>query len=208
MRTRRVVAVLLGVVASTVVFVAGPAAAPGWQDEFSAAALDTRFWDIGNGRAPGYIAGRHIGYYQPDHVALVSDGSGRYLRLLLTQETGPVDANPNGTISRGALVSSDKVYGYGTYEWRMRMSSTAAGPLVPGNPVSGGVSAGFIYVNNSKTEIDFEFTGSLPDTLYLVNWANAQPASLASSGRAMRSRIQGISAGSPRAAAPASAARR
>jgi endo-1,3-1,4-beta-glycanase ExoK len=180
MLNQRVTAVSLAALAASVVFVAGPSApaAPGWQDEFSGTALDSRFWDIGNGRAPGYIAGRHIGYYQPDHVALVSDGgSGRYLRLLLTQETGPVDANPNGTISRGALVSSDKVYGYGTYEWRMRMSSTAAGPLVPGNPVSGSVSAGFIYVNNSKTEIDFEFTGSLPDTLYLVNWANAQPAS-------------------------------
>src|SRR5262245_15059568 len=115
MRSQRAAAVFLAVLGASVVSVLGPPApaAPGWQDDFSGAALDSRFWDIGNGRAPGYIAGRHIGYYQPDHVALVSDGgSGRYLRLLLTQETGPVDSNPNGTISRGALVSTDKVYGY------------------------------------------------------------------------------------------------
>jgi endo-1,3-1,4-beta-glycanase ExoK len=56
------------------------------------------------------------------------------------------------------------------------MSSTAASPMGEGYPTSGSVSAGFIYVNNSQTEIDFEFSGKDPDALYMVNWLNPNPA--------------------------------
>jgi glycosyl hydrolase family 16 len=170
----RIVALVLGVVlavSSTV------PARSGWEEGFSAGRLDSRFWEIGNGRAPGYLAGNHIGYYQPDHIGFASDaGGGRYLSLLLTQENGPVDSNPNGVISRGVLLQTRKVYGYGTYEWRMRMSSSAATPQGAGNAVSGSVSAGFVYANNSETEIDFEFSGRQPDTLFMVNWLNPKPA--------------------------------
>ena len=88
-------------------------------------------------------------------------------------------------ISWGALIFTQEKYGYGTYEWKMRMSSTAlpTDPYGPGSPKSGSVSAGFIYyVNNSETEIDFEYSGHvlLPqDTdpsndarVYMGNWYN------------------------------------
>ncbi len=81
-----------------------------------------------------------------------------------------------GTLtSSGALVYSKEKYGYGTYEWCMRMSSTATSPDGLGDALSGNVSAGFVYVNNSETEIDFEFAGHLPGWLYMANWYNKRP---------------------------------
>lgn len=148
----------------------------GWREDFNGPALDKKRWVIASGQAPGHITNVHIGYYDPNHVNFVSDASGSYLRLLLTQEIGPVDSSPSGVISRGALVYTKAKYGYGTYEWRMRMSSTSTSPNDPtGTSVSGSVSAGFIYVNNSETEIDFEFSALNPDTLYMVNWLNPNP---------------------------------
>lgn len=143
-----------------------------WEDDFSSTALNSRHWIIAQGRAPGYIPNYHVGSYEPSHVSL----SNGYLILKLSQENGPVDSG-YGVISRGALIYTRRKYGYGTYEWRMRMSSTATWPDGEGYPVSGSVSAGFIYVNNSETEIDVEFSAH-PDTqglLYVVNWHNTAP---------------------------------
>lgn len=144
----------------------------GWQDDFSSSTLNARHWIIAQGRAPGYIPNLHLGTYEPSHVSLANG----FLILKLNQENGPVDEG-YGVISRGALIYSRKKYGYGTYEWRMRMSSTATTPDGEGYPVSGSVSAGFNYVNNSETEIDVEYS-ALPETqnlLYLVNWHNTTP---------------------------------
>ncbi|MBI1941159.1 MAG: glycoside hydrolase family 16 protein [Acidobacteria bacterium] len=141
-----------------------------WVEDFSSSQLNTRFWVIASGRAPGYIPNYHIGYYEPANVSILNG----YLSMLLTQENGPVDSG-YGTISHGALIYTKKKYGYGTYEWTMRMSSTATSPDGPGDSTSGSVSAGFNYVNNSETEIDFEFSGLDPETLYMVNWNNPDP---------------------------------
>lgn len=148
-----------------------------WHEDFSKGQLDTRLWMVASYWAPGYLPGVHVGYYDPANVTL----QGGNLVLKLRQETGDVDGNPDGVISYGALVSTKKKYGYGTYEWRMRMSSTATSEGGAGGPVSGSVSAGFIYVNNSETEIDFEFSGdqagtTFADTLWMVNWYNPTPA--------------------------------
>ncbi len=146
-----------------------------WRDDFSGTSVNTQFWVIGTGQAPGYIPGYHLGNYDPTHAKIVSDSTGSYLQLLLTQEIGTVDTNPAGVLSHGAIIYSKNTYGYGTYEWQMRMSSTSATPTGSGNSVSGSVSAGFTYVNNSQTEIDFEFSALDPDTLYMVNWLNPNP---------------------------------
>lgn len=155
------------------VAVAGPGGrqpTTGWQDDFAGNKVDSKRWVIASGRAPGYIPNYHLGYYQANHVSV----GGGYLTMLLTQENGPVDSG-YGVVSRGALIYTKNTYGYGTYEWRMRMSSTATSLGDDGYPTSGSVSAGFIYVNNSQTEIDFEFSGTDLDTLYLVNWLNPNP---------------------------------
>jgi beta-glucanase (GH16 family) len=146
-----------------------------WTDDFSGRQIDKKRWVIASGQAPGHIVDYHMGTYEPGHVQLVKQGTNAFLELLLTQETGQVDTNPSGTISKGALLYTKNQYGYGTYEWRMRMSSTAATPSGVGNSVSGSVSAGFVYVNNSETEIDFEFSALDPGTLYMVNWLNSDP---------------------------------
>jgi beta-glucanase (GH16 family) len=148
----------------------------GWQDDFNGPQPDTSFWIVANGQAPGYIPGYHIGYYDSNHVHIVGDSSGGYyLQMLLTQATGPVDSNPTGIVSDGAMIYTKNTYQYGTFEMRMRMSSTSDTPSGQGDSVSGSVSAGFLYVNNSQTEIDFEFSALDPKTLYMVNWLNPNP---------------------------------
>ena len=142
-----------------------------FQDNFDGNKVDGTRWVVANGSAPGRILGAHIGYYQPDRVS-VSDG---YLHIQLTQEGGIVDG-VSGVISRGGLIYTKQTCGYGTYVWTVRMSSTQSNPTdASGFPVSGSVSAGFNYVNNSQTEIDFEFSAKDPDTLWMVNWLNTNP---------------------------------
>lgn len=146
---------------------------PAWQDSFNTGQLDTTRWIVASGQAPGYIPDQHIGYYVPANVSLASG----MLSLALTQQVGTVDTNPAGIISYGALIYTNFKCGYGTYEWTMRMSSSANYPTGAGLPYSGSVSAGFNYVNNSQTEIDFEFAGFDPSTIWLVNWLNPHPQS-------------------------------
>lgn len=144
-----------------------------WQEDFNAGAIDTSRWVVASGEAPGYIYGKHIGYYDLSHV-WVKDG---YLVISLTQQIGQVDDNVvDGVISTGGLLYTKDTYGYGTYEWRVRMSSTALTTTSPGTPVSGSVSAGFNYINNSQTEIDFEFAAHMPGWLSMSNWYNTNPA--------------------------------
>ena len=147
----------------------------GWEDNFDGTALDEQRWRILNESGPGSVTGEHASFYRADHV-VVSDG---FLSLGLTQENGAVDDNPNGVISDGALIASRLTYGYGTYEWRMRLTSTATSPAGEGScaadVLSGSVSAGFTFVNNSETEIDIEYSGYRPDLLYFANWNNLNP---------------------------------
>ena len=129
----------------------------GWQDDFNSTTLDKGRWVVATGGAPGYIAGKHAGYFDPGYVSL----EGGFLRLKLTQQTG---------ISWGSAIYTKSKFSYGQYEVTMRMSSTATSPTGPGTSVSGSVSAGFVYVNNSLTEIDMEYAAHLPDTLFITNW--------------------------------------
>jgi endo-1,3-1,4-beta-glycanase ExoK len=142
-----------------------------WEEQFNVP-LSGKKWTISDWFAPGYRPGEHQGYYESGNVLV----AGGYLVMRLWQEPGSVDGNPDGVISHGAHIATKQKYGYGTYEWRMRMSSTATSPAGAGDPVSGSVSAGFSYVNNSETEIDFEFGGHAPDTLSMGNWHNTDPA--------------------------------
>src|SRR3990172_261997 len=66
----------------------------------------------------------------------------------------------------------------------MRMGSTADYPLATGVNLSGGVSAGFTYWNNSEHEIVFEHSAhsaippaSLysPESIWFVNFRNTDP---------------------------------
>jgi beta-glucanase (GH16 family) len=173
MRTRVAIAIAILWLLPAMSFAAARKNAPcaAWQDTFSTGKLDTSRWLVGNGMAPGYVANQHLGTYDPQNVQ-VTPGM---LRLTLLQTTGTVDTNAAGVLSSGALLSTRQACGYGTYEWTMKMSSTAICATCVGTSVTGSVSAGFLYVNNSQTEIDYEFSGAYPQTIWLVNWLNPTP---------------------------------
>ena len=99
-------------------------------------------------------------------------------------------------ISRGGQVLSRQTNGFGTYEWRMRMASVSINASdTSGASVSGGVSAGFAYINNSETEIDFEFAGHIANTAFMANWKNTRPQNdpLASQSTVSWTPLYGIS---------------
>jgi endo-1,3-1,4-beta-glycanase ExoK len=144
--------------ASSVVSV-GPSGS--FTDTFNTGSLDSRKWLVSSGPAPGSISGVNDSSFSASNVDL-SQGM---LCLKLQQQQGP-----SGIISVGAQIQSLTTYGYGTYEWTLRTSSTSASPTGSGSAVSGQVSAGFNYINNSETEIDFEVEGQDRDTLWVTNW--------------------------------------
>ncbi len=148
-----------------------PPPCPAWSDNFSSGIIDVNRWNIADERAPGYIRNNAIGYFDPSQVTATPG----MVRLALLQQYGPVGTNPSGIISHGGMIYTKQACGYGTYSWTMKMSSTAIDASTIGEPVSGSVSAGFIYTNNSQTEIDWEFSAKDPDTIYMVNWLNPNP---------------------------------
>lgn len=132
-----------------------------FSDTFDAGVLDPSKWLASNGFAPGSISGVNYGSFVPANVDL----SKGMLCLKLQQTQGS-----SGVLSVGGELQSLTTYGYGTYEWVMRASSTSSAPTGAGTAVSGQVSAGFSFVNNSETEIDFEIEGQNPDTVWMTNW--------------------------------------
>jgi len=138
-----------------------------FEDHFDGNKL-TNSWLI-SGWTINHVPNRHVCYLVPENV-IVRDG---YLAIRLIQEQGQVDDNPDGTISYGGLIYTKLKYGYGIYEFHVRMSSTAVDPLRDGAPAPGSHSGPFIYEENSITEIAFEFFGDKPDELNLLTWNNA-----------------------------------
>jgi hypothetical protein len=123
-------------------------------DDFSKGSLDTSKWIPSNWGAPGG------GSFVPSYL----DFSTGMLRIKLTQTSGS---------SVGGELQSKNALGFGTYEWIMRASSTSSTPNGSGYTVSGQISSGFIYVNNSQTEIDSpEIEGQNPGTLWWTTWTS------------------------------------
>lgn len=152
-------------------FQSDPACAA-WVDEFGQTSLDANRWSVVTGPAPGSNEDQqHTGTFEASHVS-VSDG---YLRLLLTQEA----RIGGGYLSKGGLIRTHVPCGYGIYEWTMRMGSTATNPSGSGINVSGGVSAGLTFWNNSETEIVFEHSAAAsgpPENIWFVNFHNSDPS--------------------------------
>jgi hypothetical protein len=137
-----------------------------WHDDFDQGALDLTRWVVVSGPAPG-SAPTNIGTFDPAHVSL----AGGLLTLTLTQQQGADSV----WLSTGALVHTQVPCGYGTYEWTMRMSSSTNGPSSTGTNVSGAVSAGFTYINNSEHEIAIEHSAASPESIWFVNFHNQDP---------------------------------
>jgi endo-1,3-1,4-beta-glycanase ExoK len=126
-------------------------------DDFSKGKLDTSKWIASNWSAPGG------GKFVPSYL----DFSSGMLRIKLTQTY-----TSSGAVSSvGGELQSTKTLGFGTYEWVMRASSTSSTPTGSGVAVSGQISSGFVFVNNSQTEIDNpEIEGQNPGTLWWTSW--------------------------------------
>ena len=150
-----------GTQASATAMIAVSGASGSFSDNFNTGSLDTSKWLASNGLAPGTISGVNYGSFVPGNVDL----SKGMLCLKLQQTQGS-----SGVQSVGGELQSLTTYGYGTFDWVMRASSNSATPTGLGTGVSGQISAGFIFVNNSQTEIDFEIEGQNPNTVWMTNW--------------------------------------
>jgi endo-1,3-1,4-beta-glycanase ExoK len=136
--------------------------AAAFSDDFSGRTLDPGKWFIDGGPAPGRIAGVNSGTLSLEHVDL----STGMLRLTLTQSVSDGLAT-----SVGAEIRSKQLFGYGTYVWMARAASTSATPHGAGAAASGSVTDVFNFINDSESEIDFEYQGQSPGTLEMTNYS-------------------------------------
>ncbi len=135
---------------------------PTFSDTFSGGMLDAAKWFVDTGRAPGNIPGKNSGTLNPKNIDLATG----MLRLTLTQSV--LDGLAT---SEGGEIRSKRLFGYGSYVWVARAASTSDTPNGVGSAVSGTVTDFFNFINNSETEIDFEYQGSSPSTLEMTNFS-------------------------------------
>lgn len=152
------VAAVVGVLS----LLAGDAAAKSFKDNFTR--LNTRNWTVSSWQGPGQT-NKHEGVFDADNVSIVKG----HLRLKLDQVK-----LANGKIqSVGSEIVSNREFGYGVYEFRMKASSTAELPDQSGSAISGSVSAAFVYAPNATTEIDVEFEGNERKGLtHFITWVD------------------------------------
>lgn len=132
---------------------------PTFTDDFSLGHLDTSKWIPSDWGAPGNIPGVHKGTFSPSAL----DFSHGCLRIKVSQVK-----NSDGSVSsQGGELQSKQTFGFGTYEWIFRASSTSATPQGSGTPVTGQISSGFIFQQDKGyTEIDCpEIQGDEPNKL-------------------------------------------
>jgi len=84
-------------------------------------------------------------------------------------------ATESGVESLGGAILSRELFGYGTYDFEMRMSTLSPTPEGDGTSSTGAVSSAFIYYNKSETEIDLEFLGN-ENAMWVTSWRNTNPA--------------------------------
>jgi beta-glucanase (GH16 family) len=127
--------------------------------------LNPANWVIDTGSAPGN---------SPTNTGVLSASNANFnqgiLQLTLTQtQSGSV------VTSTGAEVRTATKYGYGTFDWTMRAASTATAFDGPGTVMSGQISSGFIFQQDSGyTEIDCpEIEGQFPKQIEFTNWTSS-----------------------------------
>lgn len=112
-------------------------------------------WKVSNSGAPGRTAD-HAGAFIPTNV---KDSPTDVVFTLNQTKTD------YGVASSGAEIVSQDFFGFGTFEF------TADMPM----GVSGTVSAGFLYLPKSETEIDVEQQGTAPGRFDFTNWTSESP---------------------------------
>src|SRR5208282_495448 len=122
-----------------------------FKDEFKSGKLDTTKWIIATYKSPDSAPGVNRGTY----VSSAIDFTQGMLRITVQQH-----ATVSGVESLGGAIISRERFGFGTYDFEMRMSSLSPSPQGDGATSTGAVSSGFIYYNKSESEIDLEFVGN------------------------------------------------
>ncbi len=150
----------------TVLTVGAWAQSPKFSDTFSEGRLDTSKWKIATYNSPDSKPGINNGKYAPSAI----DFTQGMLRISVQQSApgGPVES------LGGAIISKER-FGFGTYDFEMRMSSTSPTPEGDGETMTGAVSSGFVYYNKSESEIDLEFLGN-ENAIWISTWNNTNPS--------------------------------
>jgi beta-glucanase (GH16 family) len=131
-----------------------------YQDSFDAGTLN-RDWIVSSYTVANYAGGGSTVTFSPSNIDL-SQG---VLRLELDQ--------PSAGTSTGAEIQLSQAYGYGTYEFTMRVGSTSATKAGAGTPISGQISATFLLSDpNSATEIDAPEIEGLSARSNWVQWTS------------------------------------
>src|SRR5271154_2029416 len=136
-----------------------------FKDEFKSGKLDTTKWIVATYKSPDSAPGVNLGTY----VSSAIDFTQGMLRITVQQH-----ATASGIESLGGAIISRELFGYGTYDFEMRMSSLSPTPQGDGTASTGAVSSGFIYYNNSEREIDLEFLGN-ENALWVSSWFTLDP---------------------------------
>jgi hypothetical protein len=138
-----------------------------FRDEFNAGELDSMKWRTATYQSPDSRVGVNMGVY----VSSTVDFSQGMLRITVQQHR----AGGGAVESLGGAIISRERFGFGTYDFEMRMSSLSPTPHGSGKSLTGAISSGFIYYNKSESEIDLEFLGN-ENSLWISSWRNPQPA--------------------------------
>jgi Glycosyl hydrolases family 16 len=136
-----------------------------FKDEFKGGKLDTTKWILATYKSPDSSPGVNCGIY----VSSAIDFTQGMLRITVQQH-----ATASGIESLGGAIISRELFGFGTYDFEMRMSSLSPTPQGDGTASTGAVSSGFIYYNKSESEIDLEFLGN-ENALWVSSWFNLDP---------------------------------
>lgn len=145
-----------------------PPSPPEFVATFSDGDIDTNVWTVSAWQAPGNNS-INTGLFSADHVSIRDN----CLCLKLTQEI----SSSNVAKSTGAEVATVRKFQYGTFEFDMRASSTAAGSKDRGAPVSGSITGAFVYHDKAITEIDVEIEGNARHSLtQFTSWVGERNA--------------------------------
>jgi Glycosyl hydrolases family 16 len=136
-----------------------------FKDEFKSGKLDTTKWIIATYQSPDSAPGVNRGTY----VSSAIDFTQGMLRITVQQH-----ATARGVESLGGAIFSRELFGFGTYDFEMRMSSLSPTPHGNGTASTGAVSSGFIYYDKSESEIDLEFLGN-ENAMWVSTWRNPDP---------------------------------
>ncbi len=136
-----------------------------FKDDFKSGKLDATKWIVATYKSPDSAPGVNNGTY----VSTAIDFTQGMLRITVQQH-----AAATGVVSLGGAIISRERFGFGTYEFEMRMSSLSPTPQGDGAASTGAVSSGFIYHNKSESEIDLEFVGN-ENAMWVSTWHNPDP---------------------------------